>query len=118
MIRVWLGSGMNLAELRKAVSIVVVIGRENRMAVHCSIVGCFRPQMTPMSSILELNCWVLGDDPRRVFPLKIVCSETVGYLKKVIKDEKKPVFDDITADSLDLWKVSTGYWCLSLTHSS
>src|SRR6267154_736510 len=59
-----------------------------------------------MSNILELNCWVLGDVPRRVFPVKIGSAETVGYLKKAIKDEKKPLFDDITADSLDLWKVS------------
>ena len=59
-----------------------------------------------MSNILELNCWVLGDAPRRVFPVKIASSETVGYLKEAIKEKMKPVFDDITANSLDLWKVS------------
>jgi hypothetical protein len=58
-----------------------------------------------MSNILELNCWVLGDAPRRVFPVKIASSETVGYLKKAIKGEKKNVFNDADADSLNLWKV-------------
>jgi hypothetical protein len=59
-----------------------------------------------MSNILELNCWVLGDDPRHVFPVKIATSETIGYLKKAIKDEIKHSFDDLDAKSLDLWKVS------------
>ena len=63
--------------------------------------------MLVMSNVLELNCWILGDDSRRVFPVKISSSETVGYLKKAIKDEKKPKLDAITADSLDLWKVSS-----------
>jgi hypothetical protein len=47
-----------------------------------------------MSNILELNCWVLGDDPRRVFSVKIATSETISYLKKGIKDEIKHSFDD------------------------
>jgi hypothetical protein len=59
-----------------------------------------------MSNILELNCWVLGDDPRRVFSVEIVISKTVSALKKLIKDEKKHTFDGIDADLLDLWKVS------------
>jgi hypothetical protein len=58
-----------------------------------------------MSDFLNLNCWVLGDDAQRVFSLKIAKSETINVLKKAIKNEKKPVFDGITADSLDLWKV-------------
>jgi hypothetical protein len=52
-----------------------------------------------MSNILELDCWVLGDAPRRVFPVMIASSETVAY--KAIKDEKH-VFNDADADSLDL----------------
>jgi hypothetical protein len=82
-------------------TIVVVVDRDQ---VQCCALT--HNSTFVMSNILELNCWVLGDATRRVFPVKIASSETVGYLKKVIKDEKKPVFDDITADSLDLWKVS------------
>jgi hypothetical protein len=58
-----------------------------------------------MSDMLNLNCWVLGDDPQRVFSVKIAKSETVGGLKKAIKKEKEPEFDDYAADRLDLWKV-------------
>jgi hypothetical protein len=49
---------------------------------------------------------VLGDGPLNVFPVKISKTETVGVLRKLIKDEKRPVFDHVTADSLILWKVS------------
>ena len=59
-----------------------------------------------MSNILELNCWVIGDDPRHVIPIKIASSETVGTLKKAIKDEIKHSFADFDAKFLDLWKVS------------
>jgi hypothetical protein len=48
-----------------------------------------------MSNILELNCWVLGDDPCRIFPVEVASSKTVGYLKKAIKDEKKHVLNDL-----------------------
>ena len=61
-----------------------------------------------MSDTLELNCWVLSDgyDPRRIFPVKIAKNETVGTLREAIKEKKKPAFDHLTADSLDLWQVS------------
>ncbi len=56
--------------------------------------------------LITLNCWVLSDHPDRVFPVKIAPEESVGALRKAIKEEKRPVFDDIPADRLDLWKVS------------
>lgn len=59
-----------------------------------------------MPDTLNLMGWVLGDDPQRIFPVKIANSETVGALKKAIKDEKKPEFDDYVTDLLVLWKVS------------
>ncbi|KIM72350.1 hypothetical protein PILCRDRAFT_93498 [Piloderma croceum F 1598] len=58
-----------------------------------------------MSDMLNLNCWLLGDDPRRVFPVEIAKTKTVGGLKKAIKGEKMHAFDGIDADLLDLWKV-------------
>ncbi|KAF8227713.1 hypothetical protein L208DRAFT_1295299 [Tricholoma matsutake] len=61
---------------------------------------------TQAPSLLLLNCWVLGEDSTCVFPVKIDCDENVGALKKAIKEEKKQVFDHITADSLDVWNVS------------
>ena len=59
-----------------------------------------------MSNILELNCWVIGDDPRHVILVEVPSSKTVGYLKKAIKNEIEHSFDNFDAKSLDLWKVS------------
>jgi hypothetical protein len=58
-----------------------------------------------MSDMLNINCWVLGDNPQRVFSLKIAKLEMVDALKKVIKNEKKHAFDGIDADLLNLWKM-------------
>ena len=59
------------------------------------------------SDMLNLNCWVLGDDPQRIFSLKIAKSETVDALKKAIMDDpsNEGDFDGIGAKYLDLWKV-------------
>ena len=59
-----------------------------------------------MSDPLEFYCWILGDAPHRVFPVKIASSETVAYLQKAIKNEKKNLFGDLDANLLDLWKAS------------
>jgi hypothetical protein len=58
-----------------------------------------------MPTPLNLNCWVLGEDSTRIFPVKIDPNENVGALKKAIKEEKKLAFDHIDADSLDVWNV-------------
>ena len=58
---------------------------------------------------LELFCWVQGDDPRHVFPLEIAETKTVGALKEAIKEKKKPAFDHVVADTLNLWRVSASY---------
>jgi hypothetical protein len=57
-----------------------------------------------MSDTLELNCWVLDDPFENVFPVKIPRTESIGTLKKVIKDEN-PDFGDIAARALDIWMV-------------
>ena len=59
-----------------------------------------------MSDLLELNCWVLGYDSRRIFVVDIARSEVVSFLKEAIKDRTKSVFGDIDARTLRLWKVS------------
>jgi Crinkler effector protein N-terminal domain len=56
--------------------------------------------------LLELNCLVLGDDPGRVFPVKIAASESVGTLRKLIKDENNHAFEHVDAKTLALWNVS------------
>jgi len=57
------------------------------------------------SDMLDINCWVLGDDPKRVFSVEIAKTKTVDALKDAIKEKKKHTFDGIDADLLDLWKV-------------
>ncbi|KIM72338.1 hypothetical protein PILCRDRAFT_742219 [Piloderma croceum F 1598] len=64
-----------------------------------------RPTIT-MSGTLDLNCLMLGHDASHIFPIEIAESKTVGALRKAIKDEKRPTFDHIPADTLLLWKVS------------
>ena len=59
-----------------------------------------------MSSTLNLNCLVLGDDASRTFPIKIAKSDTVGGLRKLIKEENTPAFDHVPTNTLVLWKVS------------
>ena len=59
-----------------------------------------------MSNTLELNCWALGDDANRVFPVNIASSKVVGFLKEIIKDKKKHAFNDIDASAFNIWKVS------------
>lgn len=46
------------------------------------------------------------DHPNCIFPVKIAPTETVGALKKAIKEEKKPALDHLSADTLGLWNVS------------
>ena len=59
-----------------------------------------------MSSTLNINCLVLGDDASRTFPIKIAKSDTVGSLRKLIKEEKSHTFQHVDADTLVPWKVS------------
>jgi hypothetical protein len=61
---------------------------------------------TSLDPILELNCFIHDDDPCRVFPVKIVRTESVGTLKRSIKDDNPESLLDINACSLVLWKVS------------
>jgi GTPase Era involved in 16S rRNA processing len=59
-----------------------------------------------MSTLLSLLCYVRGDNYNRVFNVKVPREEYVATLKKLIKEELKPDFDHIRADSLSLWNVS------------
>ena len=59
--------------------------------------------------MLVLNCLVLGETPQNTFPVEIDAAKSVGSLKKSIKEEKKPAFDDIVANTLTLWRVSIPY---------
>ncbi|KAF8929588.1 hypothetical protein BGZ58_008849, partial [Dissophora ornata] len=54
---------------------------------------------------LSLFCLIDGDGISGAFPLDILPAESIGYLKKLIKAEQAPVFDDIPVSELTLWLV-------------
>jgi len=55
-----------------------------------------------MSNILELNCWVIGNEPHSIFPVKIATSEMAGYMRKAILPEMEKLCDDLVVKSLML----------------
>jgi len=54
---------------------------------------------------IHLNCLILDDDSSHIFSVKILQTDTVSNLKKVIKEENKHEFDGVDAKHLKLWKV-------------
>jgi hypothetical protein len=48
--------------------------------------------------MLNLNCWVLGDDPRRIFSVELQMRKRVDALKDAIKNKIKPEFNHVTAN--------------------
>src|ERR1043165_7878521 len=54
---------------------------------------------------ITLQCLVKGNTLANAFPVDIEKDQLVGHLKKAIKAEKSPVFDNFPADELKLWKV-------------
>src|ERR1043166_5252990 len=53
---------------------------------------------------ITLLCLVKGNTLANAFPVDIEKDQLVGHLKKAIKAEKSPVFDNFPADELKLWK--------------
>ena len=59
-----------------------------------------------MLNMITIFCLVHGEPIANAFPVKIPLSDTISDLKKLIKEEKAPEFDDIAADKLKLWSIS------------
>ncbi|RGB24980.1 hypothetical protein C1646_821281 [Rhizophagus diaphanus] len=57
---------------------------------------------------ITLFCLVKGSTTANAFPVHIDKGQFVGDLKKAIKAEKAPEFDNFPADKLRLWKVEIG----------
>ncbi|KAF9431634.1 hypothetical protein BGZ76_011904 [Entomortierella beljakovae] len=53
---------------------------------------------------IHLCCVIDGEST--VFPIELLASDTIGALKKAIKEERRPLLDKIPADKLTLWHVS------------
>lgn len=52
---------------------------------------------------LELYCYVLGDNPSQIFCVKLPNTSNIANLRKVIKAEKSPKFQDVVSDELIIW---------------
>jgi hypothetical protein len=63
------------------------------------------PVLDP-TQLLSLNCFVLGDDLKKVFTVEVEKTKNVSILKKVIKEENAPRLDHVVAMDLDLFRVS------------
>ena len=55
-------------------------------------------------SPITIFCLVYGDSHEQPFQVKIDREETISALKNIIKEEKKPEFDHLSANRLWLWK--------------
>ncbi len=56
-------------------------------------------------STLSLNCLLLNDDSTQVFTVKILMTDNVSILKKLIKEEKTRHLAHLDVSDLILWKV-------------
>lgn len=60
-----------------------------------------------MNDTVKLFCLVYGDTPsKHAFSIKILKTDTIDVLKRLIKNKKSPKLDHFTADELELWKVN------------
>ncbi|KAI6026765.1 hypothetical protein BKA83DRAFT_4247507 [Pisolithus microcarpus] len=57
-------------------------------------------------SMVELNCFILGDDSSRIFGVEILNTENVSTLKDLIKEKLSPKLNYVAASDLAVWKVS------------
>ncbi|KAF9231409.1 hypothetical protein BU15DRAFT_56151 [Melanogaster broomeanus] len=55
------------------------------------------------SGILELECWIHGEDTGRIFPVEISSTKTVAALKEAIKNKNPVGFCDVDPRNLDLY---------------
>ena len=64
------------------------------------------PAALDPTQLLSLNCFLLGDEPDRMFTVEIPKNKNVSILKDLIKEKKASRLDHIDASDLDLWQVS------------
>ncbi|KAI6015790.1 hypothetical protein BKA83DRAFT_4030840, partial [Pisolithus microcarpus] len=57
-------------------------------------------------SMVELNCFILGDDPYKTFGVEILNTENVSTLKDLIKEKLSPKLNHVAVTDLTVWRVS------------
>ena len=61
------------------------------------------------TQILSLNCFLLGDDSKRMFTVEIEKTKNVSILKDIIKEKNPSSLGNVDTKDLDLWKVSESF---------
>ena len=64
----------------------------------------YSPVPSDPQPLLSLNCLVLGEQRSHIFPIKIDWTESVGWLRKSIKEDKSHLFKHVDARDLVLWR--------------
>lgn len=59
-----------------------------------------------MSTTLDLNCLLFGQDRSRIFVVDVPRSKNVFALKEAVHKKMSDVLQGINATNIDLWKVS------------
>jgi len=67
---------------------------------------CLVSSVSPSVDLINLNCFILGDDINHIFKIQIPSTATVSALKDVTKEKKNHEFDTVDANRLELWQVS------------
>ncbi|KIO01674.1 hypothetical protein M404DRAFT_722430 [Pisolithus tinctorius Marx 270] len=60
----------------------------------------------PRQDVITLNCWIIGEDIRAIFGVKVAMTQTVYDLKRLIKGENAVALHTTDARLLTLWNVS------------
>jgi hypothetical protein len=55
-------------------------------------------------SNLELNCWLDGDEPKKIFTVTVSHDANVSQLKVAVKGANDPDLNYVRAPNLVLWK--------------
>lgn len=86
----------------------ILVRRTNLLgtASNTSLEGTQPVPVLDPTQLLSLNCFVLGDDLKKAFTVKIPKTENVSILKDLIKEKKAPHLDHVAASDLDLFQVS------------
>ena len=64
------------------------------------------PAALDPTQLLSLNCFLLGDEPDRMFTVKIPKTENVSILKDLIKERKSFSLGNVDVTDIELFQVS------------
>jgi Crinkler effector protein N-terminal domain len=60
----------------------------------------------PEPNLLDISCWILGDEHHQIFSVRISPEATLHHLKQAIKVEQHPKYDQIAASDLALYQIT------------